>query len=108
MKNVLYSKFKIDDEDALKLAIDDSKYLIDETIYIGSSSVIKYSLLDEHFRPILIIEFHRNDNEEEKLFKLFYEYAELGYSDRGHIKKLLPTEDYVVIKRTEYFNLRNK
>ncbi len=96
MENVLYSRFKIDDENTLKYAIEGSSYIIDETVYMGSASIIKYSLLDEHFRPTLIIKFKLNDKKEKELYHLFCEYAALGRSDICHIQQLYRHEDYVV------------
>ena len=96
MKNVIYSKFSVKNEEDLMHIIDDSKYVIDDSNYSGSTSFSKYILLDEHLRPTLIIKFNRNIEEEEKLFRLFYKYSELGYSDRGHIEELYNHENYVV------------
>ena len=57
MKNVIYSKFSVKNEEDLMLIIDDSKYVIDDSNYSGSTSFSKYILLDEHLRPTLIIKF---------------------------------------------------
>ena len=98
MKNVIYSRTDIQDKEDLIRVIDNSKYAIDDSNYSNSTAFIKYILLDEHFRPTLIIKFNRNDKEEEKLFKLFYQHSGLGYS-KGRIKELYRYVDYVVLKK---------
>ena len=96
MKNVIYSKFSVKNEEDLMLIIDDSKYAIDDSNYSGSTSFSKYIILDEQIRPTIINKFNRNVDEKKKLFRLFYKYSGLGYSDRGHIEELYNHENYVV------------
>lgn len=98
MKNVIYSRTDVQDKEDLIRVINSSKYAIDDSNYSVSTAFIKYILLDEHFRPTLIIKFNRNDEEEEKLFKLFYQCSELGYSE-GHITELYKTKNYVIKER---------
>ncbi len=98
IKNVIYSRTNVQNKEDLIRVIDDSKYAIDNSNYAHSTAFVEYILLDEHFRPTLIIKFNRNDKEENKLFNLFYRYSELGYSN-GRIKELYRTVDYVVTKK---------
>lgn len=95
MKNVIYSRTNVQDKEDLIRVIGSSKYAIDDSNYSGSKAFIEYILLDEHFRPTLIIKFNRNDKEEEELFKLFYKHSGLGYSG-GRIEELYNHENYVV------------
>lgn len=99
MKNVIYSRTDVQDKEDLIRVINSSKYAIDDSNYSNSTAFIKYILLDEHFRPTLIIKFDRNDEEEEKLFRLFYKYSELGYN-KGRIEELCICVDYVVSKKS--------
>ena len=99
MKNVIYSRTDVQDKEDLIRVIGNSKYAIDDSNYSGSTAFIEYILLDEHFRPTLVITFDRNNEKEEKIFKLFYDEIKLGYSNQGHITELYKTKNYVVEER---------
>ena len=89
MKNVIYSKFSVKNEEDLMLIIDDSKYAIDDSNYSGSTAFRRYILLDEHLVPNLIVKFNRNNEKEEKVFKLFAKSIK-------NLKELYKHNNYVV------------